>query len=602
MLLTKLKKKTEAVKEKIKIIDIFFAVFIIAFLFFAFWKCRYGFGGNDEAFYLTVPHRITLGDIFVKDEWHLSQLSGFLTLPFVKLYTIIMGGTTGIMLAMRYIYIAVHFFVSVFLYVRLRRFGYGSLVASILYFIFTPFDIMTLSYNTMGLELVTVFGILMATADYSKRVSLIIAGMVFAGAVLCNPYMAIVYIIYAVIVLAVAILKKVGKAKRLVEQDYFSVKSFVSVTIGISILALAFFLLFFSRADISDITNSFSYIMSDPEHPQIPFLTKLSYYWGSIWNCTELFKFVFMAYVFLLGIMYVDNKRKAHSIVYLVITCVIVIFLYCTFMEELVDRNFNHIMFPAVFLGITSYVLCENKNKGLFIFNFCLGIIYSIVMCFASNQYFAVQAMAIASSNISSFVFTGILIKEIVEARCLENTISKDNKAELVSNKKATTILVLIPLMIVAMFQGTLQVIVKANHVFWDYKPSELNVTISEGPALGLITNNRYATSYQTVLSDINKISENNSGKKILFLTETTWTYLASENMEYATFSSWISGENDLSLLRLQQYYSVNPQKVPQYIYIPYESKWDINALMQNAINSGYTFEQMTGGILLARN
>ena len=37
-------------------------------------------------------------------------------------------------------------------------------------------------------------------------------------------------------------------------------------------------------------------------------------------------------------------------------------------------------------------------------------------MCFSSNQYFYVESMAISASNISSFVFTGILIKEICSA------------------------------------------------------------------------------------------------------------------------------------------------------------------------------------------
>ena len=60
-----------------------------AALAFMLWKCRYGLGGSDEAFYLTVPHRLCLGDELFRDEWHLSQLSSFLTLPFVWLYRLI---------------------------------------------------------------------------------------------------------------------------------------------------------------------------------------------------------------------------------------------------------------------------------------------------------------------------------------------------------------------------------------------------------------------------------------------------------------------------------------------------------------------------------
>lgn len=64
--------------------DYVFVAFIVGAILFAFWKCQYGFGGSDEAFYLTIPHRLTLGDALIKDEWHLSQLSGFLIFPFVN--------------------------------------------------------------------------------------------------------------------------------------------------------------------------------------------------------------------------------------------------------------------------------------------------------------------------------------------------------------------------------------------------------------------------------------------------------------------------------------------------------------------------------------
>lgn len=74
--------------EKLRTFRIFtpqnvtFGVLFLGALVFSLWKCRYGFGGDDEAFYLTIPHRYNLGDVPFRDEWHLSLLSGFLTMPF----------------------------------------------------------------------------------------------------------------------------------------------------------------------------------------------------------------------------------------------------------------------------------------------------------------------------------------------------------------------------------------------------------------------------------------------------------------------------------------------------------------------------------------
>ena len=56
---------------------LFFLLFAAA-LALALWKVPYGFGWYDEAFYLTIPHRLTLGDALFLDEWHLSQMSGLL--------------------------------------------------------------------------------------------------------------------------------------------------------------------------------------------------------------------------------------------------------------------------------------------------------------------------------------------------------------------------------------------------------------------------------------------------------------------------------------------------------------------------------------------
>ena len=69
---------------------------------FALWKCPYGFGSYDDAFYLTVPHRLSMGDALFVDEWHLSQLSGLLTAPLVWLYRTLTGSMDGSILAARY--------------------------------------------------------------------------------------------------------------------------------------------------------------------------------------------------------------------------------------------------------------------------------------------------------------------------------------------------------------------------------------------------------------------------------------------------------------------------------------------------------------------
>ena len=100
----KLKAYIRAQKERtdrVKWQHILFICLLSAAVLFSFWKMRYGFGGNDEAFYLTIPHRLLKGDALFIDEWNLSQMSSILLVPFVWLYTLIAGSTDGIILACR---------------------------------------------------------------------------------------------------------------------------------------------------------------------------------------------------------------------------------------------------------------------------------------------------------------------------------------------------------------------------------------------------------------------------------------------------------------------------------------------------------------------
>lgn len=66
-------------------------------------KCRYGFTNIDESFYLTIPYRLCQGDRLLLNEWHLSQLSGWILRFPMAAFLRINGGTEGICLSFRYL-------------------------------------------------------------------------------------------------------------------------------------------------------------------------------------------------------------------------------------------------------------------------------------------------------------------------------------------------------------------------------------------------------------------------------------------------------------------------------------------------------------------
>lgn len=564
--------------DKYKWQDYIFIVLIAGGIIFAFWKCVFGFGGNDEAFYLTVPQRFNMGDALIKDEWHLSQLSGFLLMPFVWLFTTITGSTEGIILAARVLYIIFHATVSIVIYTRIRKYGYVSVFASVLYFIYTPYDIMAMSYNTMGLDFVTLAGVIMGTASYKKKLPLIVSGVAFAAAVLCCPYLAVAYILYGICVLIHTFIKN-KETKFILKSELFAGKTFLFFSIGIFALASVFLVFVLTRVSIKEIFNYLPYLMTDPEHPQIALGTRFGMYFKSIYNCHSHFYIALFSYLVMIVVMIIDRKRKSHRSIYLIVTTAIVIFCYVLLLPQLTYSTYNAIMFPLIFIGITSYILCENKPKPLFASLFVLGIIYSFAICFSSNQYFYVISMVITASNIASYVFLAQLLREMKT--------TQDNIEYAVWVKRGSFLFVAFMIFL----QGAFQITVKAEHCFWESgNTSNLTAQIKNGPAKGIYTNVNNCNTYEQIYSDL-QYYKNKQEDKILFLTSRTWCYLAVD-FPYGTLSAWISGEKPSSVERLKTYYRVNYEEIPKYIYIPKESEWDFTNLYNDAQLSGYSVEE----------
>ncbi len=567
--------KQKSISDKLFWQDVFFAAMLIAGLIFSIWKAQFGFGGYDESFYHTIPKRLLMGDGLFVDEWNLSQMSSILQLPFVWLYTTVAGSTEGIVYAARIFYVFIHAGAAVLIYSRLRKHGILAAIGSALFFIFTPYNIMALSYDSMGLGLVTVAGVLIATADYNKKLWIILSGLAFAGAVLCCPYLAIAYIIYAAC-MGVHILIKNRNLKFVLSSKMFSVRTFLFFTLGIGILAVIFLAFVLPKAGIGGIFENLPYMLDDPQHVSMSLGTKIWKYFESFYNCHQFFKYSLYTYGIMLIVLIFDRKRKLHRSLYLIVTTAVVIFTYVLLLPTLHSTTYNSIMFPMIFIGITSYILCDNKPRELFAGLFILGIIYSFCVHITSNQYFYIISMALASSNVASYIFLAQLIREMKE--------NPDNITYAVWVKRFS--LVFAAFMI--FLQGAFQIGSKARHVFWDGQPDTLTEKIEQGPASGILTTPQNADSYNKIYEDFKSAYENKPEGNILILSDKTWLYLAADDMPYGTFSAWLAGENPSTLVRLDKYYTVNPDKQPKYIYVPKDSKWDFEQISSQANKLGY--------------
>lgn len=557
--------------------DYIFVALMALGLILSFWKCSYGFGGNDEPFYLTIPHRLIMGDSLIGDEWHLSQLSGIFLMPFVGLYTFITGGTEGIIFAARIMYVILHCAVSVFVYTRLRKYGYLSVFASVLYFIFTPYNIMAMSYNTMGLDFVTITGVIMGTIGFKKKAPIIISGLTFAAAVLCCPYLAFGYLLYIICVLIHKFIKN-KNTNFVLKSELFAGKTFLFFSIGIFALAALFMIFLLSRISVGDIIKNIPYMLLDPEHPSMPVITKLRMYFNSIINFHSHFYIALYSYLAMIIVMIFDKKRKLHRSVYLIVTTAIVIFCYILILPQLTSSYYNAIMFPLIFIGITSYILCEKKPKEIFISIFALGIVYTFAGCFGSNQYFYFISMAMASINLASYVFLAQLIREM--------RTNPDNIEYAVWVKRGSFLFAAFMIFL----QGAFQLTSKINHCFWESgDTTTLTSQIATGPAKGIYTNPANYVTYEKTSSDLDYY-KNKEKDNILFLTYRTWCYLKVNDFPYGTYSAWLSVSNPTVCIdRLNKYYTLNPDKKPEYVYIPKDSDFDFSDIYNAAGAKGYS-------------
>lgn len=574
-------------KLKKSSIDTLFSASFVAALVFALWKCPFGFGSYDDAFYLTIPHRLSMGDVLFADEWHVSQMAGLITTPLVWLYRTVTGSTDGILLAARYTYVIVHALVSLFFYLCTRKYGLTSVAAALSWFLFAPYDIMALSYNTMALDFILMSSLLLAS--FEKRRYWALSGVCLAGAVLCCPYFAAAWFLYTIGggIHALWARKRPGRDRQ--KDSILFPSRLLWLTVGTAAIAALFLLYILSTCGIRGVLDNLPYILSDPEHQAMPPMVKLQNAWFALVHCHPLFQYVLIGFLALLLVLLLDQGRHAHRDVYLVASCVLTLASYGLFWSGAVNTYYNAVMLPILFPGLTAFLLCRDRPWKLFVTLFLGGIIYAVAVTLGSNNFFFAISMACALTNTVSLLFVGQLLSEMWAA---PNQIF-DNCLRLRCAAGAVTLTAVVLLL--------LQVHIKANHCFMDDSPPALTCRLQSGPAQGIRTTEYRAGVYERLNGELQVYKTLPCGK-LLILNERSWCCLSADPMEYATFSSWISGENQAALDRLESYYQLNVDKVPDYIFLSKNSLFDDpSAILETAQSQGYVLTESEFSYYLAR-
>lgn len=555
---------------------VLFAMIFLAGAALVFWKCRFGFANIDETFYLTIPYRLTQGDGLFVHEWHLSQMGGFLLYPFMLLYRWIHPDTAGIVLWFRYLYAVLHTGGALLIWYRLRRQGGWGLGAALLYLLFAPYGIMALSYNSMGVACVTLSAVLLATNSTNRRTVWFIAGLLWAAAVLCCPYLAGGYLLFAVGCLVVWILA--ARFPQKLPDGRTSLPMLAWVTAGCAALAVVFLAFVFSRATLSELLTALPQILDDPEHPSVGFAEAVLRYLYWIWHSNARAPLALGIGAVLAAVILLDRRPGWRRYLYGATALLLTAWFGLPFLRG--TPMLNYLMFPVAYLGLFAFLLAPAQNGKLFLFPWLGGVLYSFCVSWSSNQGFFVISMAMTASAVAGCAMVGNWLAGWCSLPAC----------------RPARLLRLIACGMLAVFllvEGR----TRYETLFWEYAGMDgMTSQIQNGPEKGLWVSATAWGDYEGMYADVESLWQQGQGP-VLCYTNHTFPYLCSE-LPMGSFSAWLGGTGPVSFAKLQAYYQLNPDKFPAAAYCFKSDAFAVEALRGMLEPLGYTYTETEKGFL----
>ena len=508
-----------------KYILILFPIVFIAVCAVLFWKCGYGFP-YEESFYVNTAMRFVRGDLPIIHEWHISQLSFIYLEPFVYAFVKLTGSTEGIMLFMRYVYTAVWALFALFVFIRLRgRSLIAAVSVSLILLVYTPAGQMALYYNSIGIITLLSSCLIIATAEKYKPCQYIIAGVLYAVAVTCCPFLAILWVIFCFA--GIRGLIKRSSAGRI----------WLFTTLGILGLFVVFCIAFFSRASLGEYLDIIPRMFNDSEH-QWNILIKTAEYLGSMFTVTIPCGIILVLMAVNLLYFYL-RKDKADLMTGFMIACILTIALQISFV--LCDNLINYLIFPPAFLGLYCFVCLRDEFNGrLFFYVWIPGIVYSFCLNLSSNMQFV--SISAASSVASSASI-------VMAVRCA-------------ASFKGKMIPWLLALLISVQF-----LTIAERRIVYVFGAQDIRYTtekLDSGIAKGMYETPEWRDIYYSKLSELAPVKEDGSVKTLLIVSTEWWMYLESEK-DVASYTTWTP---NLTPGMLDDYYTLYPDKRPDAIYV----------------------------------
>ena len=548
-------------------------------------RAFYSFCWSDETFYISTCHRFYTGDSIFKHEWFPTQLSSLILLPFYALYLKCTGSVDGIVLYFRILFVLVSMLNSFIIYRILRKHVslFTAMACSLFLMFYAHLNIATLSYYTLSVQLFLI-SMLLIWHYYSngRKGLLIISGILFALSVLCIPTLSVAYFIVAAAVGIVCILVKNHKLKdstldTIERARIFEVFRYTFA--GILIPATVFIIYLLLTVPVSDFIRAVPYVLSDEEHG-----TSLIYPFKKfLIGINEVFGYgAYASYLLILVSALLSFYKAGKNMVVRFIIFIADFLLFVNLYLCSVGHT-GYIQTALCLFTLPLFFMQEKKDLPLFFSLVVGGMIFSMVYSYSSNGYLYVLSMGhfIAGMGcviiLEQFALESLINKPDSMADTSNHTdtsepdvVSEDSTKNKAGKRKRSIsgYIYLICCTAIICIALTQTMLLRLVNIYRDAPVQMLDFRITEGPAKGLYTTPDHYLSYNVVYSTINKycLSSNTpGGSGNIFITKLLpWGYMCTD-LKCGTPTTWRTPFNSG---RLQPYYEMNPDKVPDMILV----------------------------------
>lgn len=558
--------------------NIIFSLTMAAIAVFVLWRCQFGFAQSDEFLHISIPYRMFQGDALLAEEWHQTQLTGFVYYPVTALILSVLGSSEGIVIWSRVACVLLELMTAVFIYCRLKKFSWaGAFIAAVMFALYTPVALTSVFYYTVGIMTMVITTVLIATADKHLNKDYFIAGVAMAASVLSFPHAAVMYFLYGAAVIFVHIRNRKNKTYTYGGREYLSLKMFMWFTAGVASLAVVFAAYIVAFVPIDKLLMSVKPIMID-EHHNITFLFKIVVYFGSMVLYNSKIVAVLMAA--LLAEMVFRKKFGDH--IYFIAAAVMAVLLQVHIL--VFNHQIDYFMFAPSCFGIFCALLSKNSNvKRLFYTVYIPGIVYTFFLNLSSNQGFVAVSAAATVSTVASVVMAAVYFKELTE-NLSENRLKRICAAALCCF-----------FAVQIAFQGYSRY--TSIYGFGDI--ANQNIKLEYGVMKGLSVDKEHAEDYNEYYRIVETAQNNYNYEKVLTATKRTWMSFMFEK-EICSFSAYINHIDEEFMTKQAMYFEVNPHKMPDIVFVQKEdahfNEWFLSEY------SGYSIDEYDFGYIIYKD